>query len=372
MSNGNAATKKKKRIFYFDALRALAITAVILFHSAVRMKFHIWSFHGDLFNFNWLYGDFFWACMIIGVDLFLMLSGALSLGRDWSIKSFLGRRLPRIVGPFLFWAITLCSFIVLLQWQFPDLLQVLDSFTINEYLKFIYSAIMYKSPYFAPYWFFWMILGTYLIMPVFNKWLLHADLKEAEYFLAIWLISCLFDYTLNTAFPVKISYFAGPIGMVVLGYYLRYTDRKIFSNLYIPIILIILGMIGALYGSYLYTTPDVLFKFDRYSIFLVMEVTGVFLLYRNLSNVNLNIGFFSNPDGIFRKSVFSIAKYSYGFYLIHQAIMDLIIKALKYFDLFNGYKLLLLFIFVSTFIVSWIVMAVFNRIPYVNRVIGAK
>ena len=30
-----------------------------------------------------------------------MLSGALSLGRQWNIKSFLSKRLPRIVYPFL-------------------------------------------------------------------------------------------------------------------------------------------------------------------------------------------------------------------------------------------------------------------------------
>lgn len=37
MSNVNVGKKKSKRIFYFDALRALAIIAVIAFHTSTRL-----------------------------------------------------------------------------------------------------------------------------------------------------------------------------------------------------------------------------------------------------------------------------------------------------------------------------------------------
>ena len=55
-----------------------------------------------------------------GVDIFLMLSGALSLGRIWDIKSFLGKRLPRIVEPFLFWLFVIGIGVLLLNLLCPS------------------------------------------------------------------------------------------------------------------------------------------------------------------------------------------------------------------------------------------------------------
>ena len=84
-----------------------------------------------------------------------------------------------------------------------------------------------------------MILGTYLIMPILNKWLLNADLKEAEYFLVIWAVTCIFWYTFHINLPINLNYFTGAIGAVVLGYYLRHTKRKMFNKVSYSIIFII-------------------------------------------------------------------------------------------------------------------------------------
>lgn len=218
---------------------------------------------------------------------------------------------------------------------------------------------------FTPYWFFWMILGTYLIMPIFNKWLLHSELTEAEYFLFFWLITSIFDYTIFMSFPIKLSYFSGPIGMVVLGYYLRHTQRKIFTNPYVGPLLTIIGLI-ILSSVYYVMFPDSGFNIDRYSIFVVIEVIGIFLLFKNF---NWDAHRITKPDGLFRKMAQSIAKYSYGFYLIHCVILKVLLAYLKPM---LGYKVLTFTLFIGTFGISWIIMAVLNRIPYVNQVIGAK
>lgn len=368
----NTKTKKSKRIFYFDALRSLAIISVILFHCAKRLKYITIASYTPTLNYVWLFGDFFLVTTLIGVDLFLMLSGALSLGREWDIRTFLGKRIPRIVSPFVFWGIVLSIIIIFIQYQIPGIYNAIGSFTPESIISFIIGAWNAKSFGFGPYWFFWMILGTYLIMPVLNKWLLHADLKEAEYFLVIWLISCLFDFTLEYPFPIKISYFSGPIGMVVLGYYLRHTQRKIFKSKILPIIMIIVGIVCMVGFSFYLSSDSNVFFFSRYSIFNAIEVTGIFLLFRNYSGVNLHSKFLSNPNGIIRKSIFSIAKYSYGFYLIHQAIMDILIAFLQYYNMYIGFRSLYFVLFILTLGISWIVMAGLNRIPYVNQVIGAK
>lgn len=230
--------------------------------------------------------------------------------------------------------------------------------------------MFYNTPTFAPYWFFWMILGTYLIMPIFNKWLLHSELKEAEYFLFFWLITCIFDFTLKTPFPIKLTYFTSPIGLVVLGYYLRHNDRKLLNNPYFSIVLIIISAIAMTYFSYLNSTIESLYFFDRYSIFVTIAVIGVFTLFKNAGKFNINLKFLNNPNGLFRKSIFTIAKYSYGMYLVHNTIKALIYNFIYKLPInFVSMNILLL---ILTIFVSLIILSLLNRIPYVNQVIGAK
>ena len=90
---------KKERIFYFDVLRAFAIIGVIICHVdhffgplttpaqiITQMTFH------DIGN--------------IGVPIFLMISGALLLNREYpSLEKFLKKRFARIIYPFIFWII---------------------------------------------------------------------------------------------------------------------------------------------------------------------------------------------------------------------------------------------------------------------------
>lgn len=367
MTNANVGKKKSKRIFYFDALRALAIISVIMIHVFYKTNALAAMGYGTIPTFRWFFADFNLIAFRIGVVLFLMLSGALSLGRDWEIRSFLGKRLPRIVAPFLFWGFFMSLIVIAFSYYFN--FHWIDSISVYSVLHFIYNAYLYKSPTFLPYWFFWMILGTYFIMPIFNKWLLHAELKEAEYFLVFWLITCIFDFTLFQPFPIKLIYFTSPIGLVVLGYYLRHTERKILNNPYFSIILIVIPIICMMAISYMNSTPHKFYTFDRYSIFGAIEVIGVFTLFKNFGKFNFKPNFLYNPNGIFRKFVASMAKCSYGIYLTHLCFLKIASKFL--FSTVNYYILNIILLLVAIF-VPLIMLTLLNKVPYVNEVIGVK
>ena len=181
-SNVNIKKGKSKRIFYFDALRALAIISVILFHVFQNLSYVVVWDYSTIPSLNWFIADFLGTFFRCGVDLFLMLSGALSLGRVWEIKPFLAKRLPRIIYPFLLWGFVLTLVIFLISIFIPDAVSMFQqykfgtfsSYDLNGFLQFLMNAYVAKARiWFRPYWFFWMILGTYLIMPIFNRWLLH-------------------------------------------------------------------------------------------------------------------------------------------------------------------------------------------------------
>ena len=357
---------KSRRIFYFDALRALAIICVIVVHVYAVTRAYVMAEYGLIPSFRWIFSQTLGNCFRIGVDLFLMLAGALSLGRVWTIREFLSKRIPRIVAPFVFWGLILSIIAILLSYYFG--FEFINSFDVNSMLNFIYGAFMSTSLGFTPYWFFWMILGTYLIMPIFNKWLLNSELYEAEYFLAIWLVTCLYDFTLGTTFPVKLSYFTSPIGLVVLGYYLRHTQRKILNNPYFDLCLIIVSAIAILVIAWYLSSPDEMYTLDRYSLPMAIEVMGVFLLFRNFGKFNLNLDAIKPVEDIFRKLVSYLARYSYGIYLIQGMFLCIYEKILPYHEFYSHVTIMFILIVAS----SLITMHILNYIPYVKDVIGAK
>lgn len=218
---------------------------------------------------------------------------------------------------------------------------------------------MCKAPGSALYWYFWMVFGVYLIMPILNKWVKHSDLSELEYFLALWLISIFFDYTLMQPCPVKLSYFTSPAGLVVLGYYLRNTDRKLFNSLSASVAVIIISTLVMFVYSYFYA-DSVSFSFHRYSILVVFEAIGVFCLFKNSS-------YMDNPNETVRKIITSISVCSYGIYLIHsQSIM----AVRKLFHISLNFTLEYIVLFAVGFFMSWFIIYILSKIPILKDYVG--
>lgn len=373
MNIETSTNHKSKRIFYYDALRALAIISVIIFHAS---NFFTYAMGADLFAQvpllrNWLGVDVGIVVFRCGVPLFFMLSGALLLGRNWSISSFLKKRIPRITIPFIFWSIILFLTAIFLVSIYPPAANVLQlkSFNLSFLGGYFYNLFMANLSITRPFWFFWTILGIYLILPVFNKWVCNSSLKETEYFLVIWLITCLCDYTIGIPCPVELKYFGGFLGFVILGYYLANTKRKLLNNKYFGLILIILSSIVAICVSYLISTPVTPKMLDECNLLLILGAMGWFLLFKNFNKFNIKSKFLSDDNGIFRKSVVSIAKYSYGIYLIHKII--LLLLARKVSLIFDPIITIIL-VTIITLIISWMIMAIADRIPYMDNLIGVK
>lgn len=349
------------RIFYFDALRTVAILCVVLLHVTGHLG-EMMSYNvSTIFSCSGIYETFANNFFRIGVDLFLMLSGALLLGRDYNFKDFLSRRLPRIVKPFVFWSVVF-SLLLILGSYFSSNINFVNDFGIFNILGVFFNTLTCKAPGSATYWFFWMMLGVYLLMPIFNKWVKGSDLVELEYFLIIWIITIIIDYSILMEYPVKLTDFTTPIGLVVLGYYLRFSERKIFNDVTIAIGLIVGASVLMCIYSYSVVDSTILFTFHRYSILPIIEVIGVFCLFKSSKYLN-------NPNDIVRKLVTSCAVCSYGMYLIHSQIIMIFRKVLHVSFNFTLEYLILFFV---GFIVSWFIIYVLSNIPILDEYIGVK
>ena len=164
------------------------------------------------------------------------------------------------------------------------------------------------------------------------------------------------------SFPIKLNYFTSPIGLVVLGYYLRHTERKIFKNRYFVAALILIPASILMIKSYLLSSPTYMAYPHRYSLWLCLEVAGIFLLFRNTD-------FHINEDGILYRIIFALAKYSYGIYIFHYSVMLYLMRNLI---IHVNHSLYMVIIISLTLGISVAIMSILNRIPYLNRIIGAK
>ena len=327
----------KNRIFFYDFLRAFAIVAVIMCH--------VDPFFGnyDPFIKHTLH-SIFHDIGLVGVPIFLMISGALLLNKDYDISSFLKRRFSRICYPFVFWIIIILSIgFFYFKWD--------AEYLWNVFIGGPGSII----------WFFWMLVGIYLFLPVVNAFIEKYGLKGAEYFLVIYLFTAILKtFNIYPLFPsFDLNYFASFIGYPVLGYYLSRKDFKIDDKK-----MLIIGLILFLVFLSIYVCSGI-YKIDigrHYeNVVNVMMAAGFFIFIQYMDKLNL---FDNIKENIIGKMIVSISICSYGMYYAH----FIIIKYLSQFHIQSNKYL----IFVLLFIVfsSWMVTYIFSKIPYIKKVCG--
>lgn len=316
----------------------------------------------------------------MGVPVFLMLSGALLLNRDYAIYGFLKRRFPRVLGPFIFWMLIA----ILLTLLTTDLFSYFSSISIT--VTYIVKTFLTSR------WYVWMILGVYLAMPIINDFVKNRGLKGVEYFLILWIItSTLLVFSLyfdKSLYYLDLSIFAGPIGFVLLGYYIHNKDfKKDFRCS--PDKLAILGLLMFISAVLIKSILLYMHYFDPYmfryyifqtkshleiDIFAFIQAMGIFLMFKYLNDANAKklttkISSFLK-EGIIGRLTVSLSQCSYGIYLNHYISLSII--GLLGFDAVTHNALKWIpFLAIGILIVSWVLILIMDKIPYLNKLSGA-
>ena len=158
--------KNTERVISYDIIRSVAIFFVICIHSlglvndALPMEISIGQAHVT----NALMG-----IVYSGVPLFVMLSGALLLGKEEPLGTFFQRRLARVLMPFLLWSFFVYA---ILYWQKGErsIIGCVCSYATKSLTEGVYGI----------YWYIYMLLGLYAITPPFG---LYCIVGESQCFL---------------------------------------------------------------------------------------------------------------------------------------------------------------------------------------------
>lgn len=337
---------EKKRIFYFDFLRAIAITSVIICHSLALNPFApLGGGRLNLFPLDTL--------GYIGVPLFFMLSGALLLNREYDLQTFFKKRFSRIVYPYIFW---FC------------IIAILNYFVFNITLKKIIFIGMGIDSF---TWYIWELIGLYLFIPIINTFIKEYSEKGIHYYLFFWVITI----SLNTIgkYPfhnLDLSYFSGYLGFLLLGYYLSNKQFKL-NEKWIMIISFIIFLVSFIIHSELrIICIETLTSSGYLNIFPLIETGSLFIFIKYLSEYyNSSISpikskNFINLKNYICKLIFSISYCSYAMYFTHTIAINLV-------NTFTDINISFLALVIEFFL-AWIIALISSKIPIVKNFAGVK
>ena len=344
-----------ERTYYFDYLRIAATIAVIFLHVAAGgiNSCSIGSFNWNVLN---IYDSFTrWS-----VPIFVMISGSLFLNKEFTIKEMFFKYGLRIITAFCFWSIVYVGYFIVTSDKKSTLTQLLARFITGEYHM----------------WFCFLIVGLYITVPLIKK--ITEDSSLLKYFLILsFLFSIMVPFMLEIIKPISadiynacktavghanISFVCGYILYFVLGYYIYITD----FNKYIRWIIYFLGVLGFIATAY-YTyrdsvsTGNLVLYYNNLSINVFLEAVAVF----TFAKYNINVAF--KRESV-NKLVRLISKYSFGVYLIHIIILDILRKD-GFWSLTLNPVISVPIVSLSILMISLIISAVINNIPIIKKYI---
>ncbi|WP_461453494.1 acyltransferase [Mucilaginibacter sp.] len=298
---------KPKQLDWINHLRILAMFLVMILHTTSPMLMA----YGKVPDSYWLIADFYNALSRFGVPVFVMITGALLLSRDYELGDFLKRRLWRIIPPFLFWSLVYVAY----AWFDEDI-----AFTSDGWMNV--KIVLHQLKFGASYhlWYVYMLIGLYFIIPILSKFVRNATETQLLYFLILWLGVMIINQPYMSRYNPQIDfhYITGYIGYLVLGYYLSikqfpaWLNAKRFGGLFVlSLAIIIVGTYFACLNSKGLST---LF-YEPISPLIVLLSGSIFMVFR-LSTVRLS--------SKIKKLMSFAGTYTYGIYLSHAFILNII------------------------------------------------
>ena len=344
---------KNTRNISLDIIRIIAILFVAMIHVSA---FFVINF--DKSSIEFFTGNIFDSISRIAVPLFLMLSGALILNNDknFELKNIL-KKILNIFVLTIIWSI-------IYSLLYDVILNIVKNRPIN--IKDIIISI--GSGHYHM-WYLYMIIGLYLVTPFLKQ-----IIKEKNYnliYLFI-LLSIFFQFLIPiineislVCHPAKyiikfidkfeLGFFNGFISYYLIGWLITNKDikNKYKNRLYIigliSLLIVIIRVQFTGNYKYLYNTRNILLFFYAISMFLALYTKDTF----NISEKAKNF-------------ISSLSKLTFGVYIIHPLILDIILKVFVYKNFPVFYILIVHFLVI---LISFIITYIMSKIPVIKKLV---
>ena len=331
---------------WIDFMRFIGAFLVVLAHIEGWGAGHVWA------------QTFYYTVSRIGVPLFFLISGYLLLSKQEDLWSFFRKRAARIIIPFLVWSII---YDVQNSQAFAE-----SGFTFDAILKMFIRIV--RGPRAGHLWFFYSLIGLYLLTPILRTFVSKARNSEVYYYIALWFLAMPLLFIVEAFTPFKIGfeiyYTGGYVGYFLLGYFLGRLETKP-PLLWTALAFFIIGSLFTFAVFYFDLPPqnnELVFR-SYPSLNIIFMSLGAFILIKAAGEK------ISTP--LAQLSI-QVSKASLGIYLIHPIVfawMALGWNALGFQTNIGNSILIIPLAGLINFLLSWSIVYLISKIPLLRAIV---
>ncbi len=347
-------------LIWIDVIRFLASFGIVFIHVAADVI----AQYDKVPRLDWWLVNLLDSLVRGCVCLFIMVSGALLLmPSEQSIGDFFKKRLNRILIPFLVWSV------LYLVWK-KYLLQA--DFSWSEG----FSRIAKNQVHFH-LWFFYALIGIYLVTPILRIFVRYAKPAHVLYFVGLWFVLASIwpfaqDFSkiflgVKPEFYLPVGIVQGMIGYFVLGYYLRaMAPAKIEKHAPWAAFITLGVCIAGTYAVCLKTGYYHVLFYENTAPNVAIYAAALFLIAKSTAPQ-------MEAWSPRAKSILGeLSKASFGVYLMHPMVMEAVEKGrlgFKVSPLENSSVLTVLGATGVIYLISLAVTLVVLRVPFLRRTV---
>lgn len=347
-----------QRNINFDLLRILACLFVVCCHVATA---EIES--GPILTERWITAHILNGIGHTGSIIFLFLSGALLLSDNYEFKpkKFYLNNFLKLLVSYQLWVILYNVIGVIRRGNYGA-----------EYLKdIVINSIAGEACY--HFWYLPALLGIYLILPMLRA-ICKASKWIVVYFVALFLvIQILFNAILCFEFKYKylVQYLFNRIPVTLVNHYVGYfvmgyllywflKEQKIKKPALFGGVLfgagIVIGLVADIYLSVKAGVPLTTFN-DIFTVSSCCSAVGMFLLMNAKEFV---------IKKQWQRKVVGLSKLTFGIYMVHPMLMELITEIWQYVDFLPRIILIPVMVLVL-FVISALPIWILSKIPIIDE-----
>ncbi len=350
-----------ERKTYCDYLRIMATFAVVMNHVAASNWYST-----DVNSIEWRSFNFYDSIVRWAVPVFVMISGALFLNKNSSVKKIYSKNILRLVIVFVVWSLfyALATPDTLEYGIFGGLMMHADAIILGHYHM----------------WFIRMIIGLYMCIPIYRK--IVEDKNTMRYFLTLsfvftilcpWIIKLANDYisvyseSIPTAFTLINSTISGMGLSTVLGYSFYFILGYYLDSIEISRknrkIIYICGIAGFVFtvlvdlNLAIKTQQPCDTYYGVFDVNIMLEAICIYILFKYHDYKNPKINSIAHH----------LSAYMLGAFLIHVFFIGVFTYLLGFTTLsFNAFVSVPV-ISVIVFVCSLLISAILNHIPIIRK-----
>lgn len=348
---------QERTIGWIDSLRALSVIAVILVHVSTPV---VKMIYGVNMSYWWI-GNIIDSSIRFCVPVFLMISGALLLGKDYSLSEFYKKRFLRVLLPFVFWFVIYLFYSWLIEKPInrPHGVENVQIWAIN---------LFFEKGISKHFWYIYMIIVLYIFMPFIGFGIKKLKEKSIIYLLIGWVLLNLLhtsEMIKTSNLPVIIDkgylYFRY-IGYLILGFYL---SKKDFSSQNSKITCAILFLLSIL------ITALATYYASNHTKSLDLRFYNYLAINSTLQSIALFIWVMQShiTNKLLARIRTIISEYSYGIYLVHIIVIGVFFLNGIFWTMAHPLISVPLITFACLF-VSTIIIYLLRKIPFGSYISG--